>query len=294
MVRIFASKSMAARNEFHSIGWEPAGVVLQKGQMSLQMRPSGLFSQMHTKRSFLAVVGASWHSACPAQITVPEQSTQAASHEVGTGKAGRSRPCRGTVQRPTTSTGSHHRSRKCRLRARRSRIRISWTSPHAAPASPISTRCFILRIRTIWRWWREQISAPAIAGSFLGDKQMNFPNDAEHHTIADRLIAAGLDFKQYAEELPGGTCPWNVSGVHVAEQPGQLCSPPRAVSQLPRGAGEVVRSRDPRSTPARPIISSSGCEERSGCLFALHSEHEPRRARHQRPGRRRVGAEIPR
>jgi len=57
-------------------------------------------------------------------------------------------------------------------------------------------------------------------GSFLGDKQVNFPNDAAHQTIADRLIAAGLNFKQYAEELPSGPCPWNVSGQHVAEKRG--------------------------------------------------------------------------
>ena len=57
-------------------------------------------------------------------------------------------------------------------------------------------------------------------GSYLGDKQVNFPNDSEHRTIADRLIASGLDFKQYAEELPPGPCPWNVSGQHVAEKRG--------------------------------------------------------------------------
>jgi hypothetical protein len=57
-------------------------------------------------------------------------------------------------------------------------------------------------------------------GSYLGDQQVNFPNDAEHRTIADRLVAAGLDFKQYAEELPEGTCPWNISGQHVAEKRG--------------------------------------------------------------------------
>ena len=57
-------------------------------------------------------------------------------------------------------------------------------------------------------------------GSYLGDKQVNFPNDAEHKTIADRLLAAGLDFKQYAEELPDGPCPWSVSGQHVAEKRG--------------------------------------------------------------------------
>jgi phosphoesterase family protein len=57
-------------------------------------------------------------------------------------------------------------------------------------------------------------------GSFLGDKQVNFPNDSAHRTIADRLVAAGLDFKQYAEEMPAGTCPWNISGQHIADKRG--------------------------------------------------------------------------
>lgn len=55
---------------------------------------------------------------------------------------------------------------------------------------------------------------------YLADNQVNFPDDAEHQTIADRLVAAGLDFKQYAEELPAGPCPWNVSGQHVAQKRG--------------------------------------------------------------------------
>lgn len=57
-------------------------------------------------------------------------------------------------------------------------------------------------------------------GSYWGDRQVNFPNDADHRTIADRLVAAGLDFKQYAEELPPGTCPWNISGLHTADKRG--------------------------------------------------------------------------
>ena len=57
-------------------------------------------------------------------------------------------------------------------------------------------------------------------GSFLGDRQVNFPDDPTHRTIADRLIAAGLDFKQYAEELPSGDCPWGVSGQHTADKLG--------------------------------------------------------------------------
>jgi acid phosphatase len=57
-------------------------------------------------------------------------------------------------------------------------------------------------------------------GSYLGDRQVNFPNDSGHRTIADRLIASGLDFKQYAEELPLSNCPWNVGALHVAEKRG--------------------------------------------------------------------------
>lgn len=57
-------------------------------------------------------------------------------------------------------------------------------------------------------------------GRYMADNQVNFPDDTAHHTIADRLIAAGLDFKQYAEELPAGPCPWNLSGQHVAQKRG--------------------------------------------------------------------------
>lgn len=57
-------------------------------------------------------------------------------------------------------------------------------------------------------------------GSYLGDKQVDFPDDPEHHTIADRLVAAGLDFKQYAEELPDAPCPWQVHSEHVANKLG--------------------------------------------------------------------------
>jgi Phosphoesterase family len=54
-------------------------------------------------------------------------------------------------------------------------------------------------------------------GSYLGDKQVDFAADAEHITIADRLLAAGLNFKQYAEELPPGNCPWSVSSLRVPD-----------------------------------------------------------------------------
>jgi hypothetical protein len=42
----------------------------------------------------------------------------------------------------------------------------------------------------------------------LADLQVDFPDDAGHKTIADRLIAHGLNFKNYAEELPEGNCPY--------------------------------------------------------------------------------------
>jgi hypothetical protein len=44
----------------------------------------------------------------------------------------------------------------------------------------------------------------------LADMQIDFPNDADHKTIADRLIANGVDFKNYAEELPEGNCPYKI------------------------------------------------------------------------------------
>jgi hypothetical protein len=57
-------------------------------------------------------------------------------------------------------------------------------------------------------------------GRYLADNQVNLPNDASHRSIADRLIGAGLDFKQYAEELPNATCPWNYSSQRVSDKRG--------------------------------------------------------------------------
>ena len=51
---------------------------------------------------------------------------------------------------------------------------------------------------------------------FLADHQIDFPYDDAHKTIADRLIAADLDFKNYAEELPEGNCPFHLDNQHVA------------------------------------------------------------------------------
>lgn len=57
-------------------------------------------------------------------------------------------------------------------------------------------------------------------GRYLADNQVNLPNDAAHRSIADQLIGSGLDFKQYAEELPNGTCPWNYSSQRVSDKRG--------------------------------------------------------------------------
>ncbi len=54
-------------------------------------------------------------------------------------------------------------------------------------------------------------------GRYLADRQVNFPNDAAHKTIADELIASGLDFKNYAEELPDGDCPYRIDNQHVSK-----------------------------------------------------------------------------
>ena len=53
---------------------------------------------------------------------------------------------------------------------------------------------------------------------YLADMQVNFHNDAAHKTIADRLIASGLDFKNYAEELPEGNCPFRIDSQHVSKR----------------------------------------------------------------------------
>src|SRR3979411_2854228 len=50
----------------------------------------------------------------------------------------------------------------------------------------------------------------------FGDKEVNFPANGAHKTIADRLIAAGLDWKNYAEELPDVPCPFRIYSQHVA------------------------------------------------------------------------------
>jgi hypothetical protein len=68
-------------------------------------------------------------------------------------------------------------------------------------------------------------------GRFLADRQANFPNDAAHKTIADRLIASGLDFKNYAEELPEGDCPFRIDNQHVAKSK--------------KGGGDYVRRHVP-------------------------------------------------
>jgi hypothetical protein len=54
-------------------------------------------------------------------------------------------------------------------------------------------------------------------GRYLADRQVNFRDDAAHKTIADRLIASGLDFKNYAEELPEEVCPFRIDDQHVAK-----------------------------------------------------------------------------
>jgi hypothetical protein len=53
-------------------------------------------------------------------------------------------------------------------------------------------------------------------GRLFADRQVNFSNDAAHETIADRLIASGLNFKNYAEEVPEGDCPYRIDNQHIA------------------------------------------------------------------------------
>jgi Phosphoesterase family len=57
-------------------------------------------------------------------------------------------------------------------------------------------------------------------GRLFGDNQVDFPADGTHQTIADRLIASGLDFKQYAEELPDQPCPWSIASQREPDRRG--------------------------------------------------------------------------
>ena len=130
-------------------------------------------------------------------------------------------------------------------------------------------------------------------GRLLADNQVNFTADSAHQSIADRLIAAGLDFKQYAEELPEGTCPWNFLGAACGREARQLHAAPRTVPQLSRSAAEVVRSRDPRRLQQVRQFLRAGRAEGPGCLFLLqpnmnHDGHDT-----DVQGCRRMGEEIP-
>jgi hypothetical protein len=57
-------------------------------------------------------------------------------------------------------------------------------------------------------------------GRLFGDNQVDFPADGAHRSIADRLIASGLDFKQYAEGLPDQPCPWRFSSQREPDRRG--------------------------------------------------------------------------
>ena len=78
----------------------------------------------------------------------------------------------------------------------------------------------------------------------LADMQVDFPDDAAHKTIADRLIANGFDFKNYAEELPEGDCPYQVGQPEQCQPKDRgLCAPACSSPEFSGGAAEMVRSR---------------------------------------------------
>jgi hypothetical protein len=128
-------------------------------------------------------------------------------------------------------------------------------------------------------------------GSFLGDRQVNFPNDSAHKTIADRLMAAGLDFKQYAEELPAGTCPWNISGQHLADKRGDYTR--RHVPFL--SFREVQEKWCDHVIVVDSAKADNFCSGHKKVWSPIPStlEHESRWARYDCASGGRVGKEVP-
>ena len=126
-------------------------------------------------------------------------------------------------------------------------------------------------------------------GRFLADRQVNFPNDAAHKTIADRLIANGLDFKNYAEELPEGNCPFRIDSQHVSKsKKGDYARkhvPFLSFEEVQeKWCDHVVRvdSGKGNSLLGDDNFFRQGCEGGAGGLFVLLAKYEQRWAQHER------------
>lgn len=195
-----------------------ASIVLQKGQMS-DRGLFRIFSQVvHAGVILLAGAG----SAATGQSITPAPPNQSAEQHVTKSEAGKQEE----AERAAARAKAHHFDRVVIIVLENTDYERAMQDPNltALATQGASFTNFHALFHPSYPNYLAMVAGTDFGlhrrGSYLGDKQVNFPNDSEHRTIADRLIAAGLDFKQYAEEMPAGTCPWNIMGQHVADRRG--------------------------------------------------------------------------
>src|SRR5579864_7096584 len=216
MVRILACRSIY-RAVYLFYWMVSTCVVLQKGQMSPRSLSRILLQCAVAGMSFLAGTG----NAATAQSITPAPN-QPAQQQVTKSEAGKQEE----AERAATRAKARHFDRVVIIVLENTDYERAMEDPNltALASQGASFTNFHALFHPSYPNYLAMIAGTDYGlhsrGSYLGDKQVNFPNDTAHKTIADRLIAAGLDFKQYAEELPSGTCPWNISSLHVADKRG--------------------------------------------------------------------------
>jgi hypothetical protein len=225
MVRIFASKSMGGESSIllgtSQFYWMVNTlVVLQKGQMSPLVPARAARSRNFCLSSLIVMallLGAT--TAAWAQSIQPDPQSEPQITKSPEGK-------KEEAARAATRAPAHHFDRVVIIVLENADYERALQDPNltALAAQGASFTNFHALFHPSYPNYLAMIAGTDYGlhrrGSYLGDMQVNFPNDPNHKTIADRLLAAGLEFKQYAEELPDGRCPWNVSGQHVAEKRG--------------------------------------------------------------------------
>src|SRR4051812_1123770 len=193
--------------------------VLQKGQMSLR---SPRFRRKILRYAGIMLLLAAGGSAARSQSITPAPATQSDQPRVTKSEAGK----QDEAARAAARSKARHFDRVLIIVLENTDYERAMRDPSlkALAAQGASLTNFHALFHPSYPNYLAMIAGTDFGlhrkGSFLGDRQVNFPNDSAHITIADRLIASGLDFKQYAEELPAGTCPWNISALHVADKRG--------------------------------------------------------------------------
>src|SRR5580700_4865842 len=216
MVRILACRSIY-RAVYLFYWMVSACVVLQKGQMSPRSWSRILVRCAVAGMSFLAGAG----NATVSQSITPAPN-QPAQQQITKSEAGKQEE----AERAAARAKAHHFDRVVIIVLENTDYERAMQDPNLTALAAQGARFtnFHALFHPSYPNYLAMVAGTDFGlhrkGSYLGDKQVNFLNDSAHRTIADRLIAAGLDFKQYAEELPSGTCPWQIDSEHVGEKRG--------------------------------------------------------------------------